>query len=110
MNVHIRVGYSETLKCSCGYSPEKNSHLKEHLLRNSGEAFPCSFCDKEFTSPDGVKKHEKQVHGKKHSCRFCDFSAKDKKDITAHVKKAHPQKKKELVRNIRKKIEGKFAY
>ena len=52
----------------------------------------CSFCDKEYSTSDGLKRH-KQIHtssdGKPFQCKMCDNRYTRQDTLSLHVKKVH---------------------
>lgn len=53
--------------------------------------FPCFLCDKQYTQPQGVLRHQREQHGKKSLCPNCnDFRWNRRYQLAKHLKERHP--------------------
>lgn len=78
--------------------PYKINQLKkceEKLLEPWTQRFKCKFCDKDYSDPQGRRRHEKKDHASSSSVRYkCDFCDKDYSDKSCkkrHEKDKHPE-------------------
>ncbi|XP_024080782.1 zinc finger protein 454-like isoform X3 [Cimex lectularius] len=50
------------LRCLCGRKFSHSYHLSFHVREECGLKFKCNFCEKEFSSRDGYRKHMTIAH------------------------------------------------
>lgn len=68
--------------------------LKSAELGFSGK-FKCNFCNLEYASPSGRRRHEKKEHinkGKLHKCSICYLEYKSKDSLNRHIRLKHSNK------------------
>ena len=71
----------------CGYSCNKHSMLKRHILVHSGKkTFVCSQCKYSSTRADTLRVHMRTHSGEKpYHCEQCDFSCTTISYLNAHI-------------------------
>ena len=57
--------------------------------QSNGSLFPCTFCEKSFSSKKEMKLHRKMVHVKPHKCKMCGKSFNRKSKLEIHVSSVH---------------------
>lgn len=95
-----RLGYNEGDKFIRDIAPYLIIPYKikqiEEAYRKAEEGldrkFKCNFCDKEYASPGGRRRHELKEHinnGQEFKCDYCDNTYKSKDSMKRHVKINH---------------------
>lgn len=86
--LHVR-----SFKCkveNCTFSSNTLKHLKRHkTLKHSDidDRIPCSKCDSEFKSRQGLLSHIANVHG--YSCNLCQRSCSTEAKLRQHIQRDH---------------------
>lgn len=75
--------------------PSKIQQMEEAIQKSKdglNRRFKCNFCDKDYASPSGRRRHEKKEHiepGVLYSCNQCDASYESRASLTHHIKSEH---------------------
>jgi hypothetical protein len=61
------------------------------MRRSPKSIFPCGICNKKYSQPQGVIRHQREVHEGKRLCPNCDdFTWSRPYQLTKHFKEQHP--------------------
>lgn len=95
-----RIGHKDSLKFLDDIKPYLIIPYKINQIENCiyiskqqfEEKFKCNFCDLEYASPSGRRRHEKKEHidkGILFKCSHCSCEYKSKDSLNRHVKLKH---------------------
>lgn len=113
---HMRkVHEPKKYACECGDKYATRSYLLKHIQRrNKGvttetehkesptnesqpSSFPCSNCDKVYSSAIGLWNHCRYVHKKQHVCSMCSISCESEENLARHIKLKHNLESKDSI-------------
>ena len=91
----------------CYFIAENYASLKEHDVAEHGVIiYPCTFCNKNLVSVEGLRRHDLHYHSEKYDenaqllyCDQCEFQSYGKYQLKRHIQSVHS--KEENTVNIR---------
>lgn len=90
--LHLRTIHAvkDLYKCNkCGKRFEFKRKLMEHsrlkhVIVNAAERYPCTQCERTFSSISSLQGHQINMHSDEFKCDFCDMKFKIKSDLFEH--------------------------
>ena len=104
LKFHIMSHLLPSFSCSkCDKKFVRADHLKTHKKRHQGILNEiCKFCNKGYTTIDGVRTHIISVHFAKFDCEVtgCSSIISSKSDYKKHLKKVHKKDDQVLIEKL----------
>ncbi|CAH1790700.1 unnamed protein product [Owenia fusiformis] len=88
---HEKIHTGKGFECPyCAKCFGVRSHFKEHVRVHTGDRpYSCGECEKSYTTPIALKRHEAKHKGTRFICSYCDQSFAQKGYVARHEKKVH---------------------
>src|SRR5581483_8095251 len=69
--------------------------MKQHILKNKREKYPCTICDSTFLSKQGLKEHIQIIHEgmKRYFCKLCNKGFYNYNNLDDHIRFHHTKEK-----------------
>jgi len=93
-NMEPNIGISDQKDAIMNSSDEEGvvEHKEKKVISHINEAglYPCSICDKQFSSKRSLKQHNKSAHeGIRFPCNDCDYKGSRKEHLVIHIQSVH---------------------
>jgi len=74
----------------CGFVATRPQYLKSHIdTKHKGITYPCDLCNKSYSRPSELKRHQNVHSGILFSCNECSYSSHDKGNLKKHTDSEH---------------------